>query len=160
MVSFYDSIDWVLDDNGDFARDNDGDIKDTSYDTIQSTLQEIKNICRSQTNDWSEAAAYASNLDEFIGEPNIRETGKRIESRIIDSIVINRICAIEDLQVVVVPIAIDQVAAVIVIEAMNTDSNSLDDTQKAIVSAIFNLSEGDVEFVDPKYINLHPKGEF
>jgi hypothetical protein len=146
-MSSYDAIDleWTFD--GDFAIGKDGDLKDTSYDTIQALIQTIQSIIRSKFKDWKEHPTFATNLQEFRGEPNTREVGKRIEQRVFSALVNHNIVRPEDLTVRVVPIHIHQVGIFIRISALATPQNSLELGEPIVVATIYDSVEDSVFYV-------------
>jgi hypothetical protein len=69
-VDFY----WSLD--GDYSVGEDGDIRDTSYDIMRSTWQEMRTRGRSNHYDWKEHPTLGANLEELIGQVNNRATAE------------------------------------------------------------------------------------
>ena len=143
----YDSIDidWTWD--GDYLIGKDGDLKDTSYDYIQSLLNEIRTVVRSEYDDWELHTMLASNLSDFLGEPNSKAVAKAIEERIISSISAVGIVAAADLQVRVVPVQNHIVLITLTISAEATSKNSLSAGEPVIVSLTYDSLEDSVFFL-------------
>jgi len=160
MPGFYDSIDMRWDDNGDYLLSEDGDFQDTSSDTIESFVAEIKSVLRSELGDWEKHPNYAADLREFIGEPNNPETAKRIENRIIYSLVQNNVVSRSDVSARLVPTRPDTGLVILTIQAMPTETNSLGESGTVSVVFAFNLIEGGILFLDSeRKINLFPVTE-
>lgn len=123
MASNYDEIDldWTWD--GDLKLDTDGDLKDTSRDVLQSLQTEIHTIVKSELGDWREDISVGANLDDFIGEPNTRETGVQIKARIENAL--NEIINLNDLSVRITPVGIYRVLISISVEVAPTPENRL-----------------------------------
>ena len=125
----------------------DGDIADTSSDYIQSFKSEVMTVCKSEINDWKANPNYAATLSDFLGEPNTRENGKRIEERIVSALTSNNVVRREDLQVKVVPVNIHQVLIMIRIDAVSTPQNSLEVGEPVTVSLIYDSTENNIFFM-------------
>jgi hypothetical protein len=143
----YSSIDLEWNWTGDFAIGKDGDLKDTSDDTIQALVQEIQSIIRSNFKDWKAHPSLAANLAQFRGEANTRETGKRVEQQIFSVLVNNNVVRPEDLTVKVVPIHIHQIAVFLKISALATPQNSLELGQPVVTALIYDSVEDSVFYV-------------
>ena len=143
----YSAIDLQWEYDGDFAVGKDGDLKDTSYDEIQALIQDVQSIVRSKFKDWKAHPSLAANLNEFRGEPNTRETGKRIEERVSSVLINHNIVQPGDLNVRVVPVHIHQVAIFIRIAALATPQNSLVLGQPVIVTLIYDSIEDSVFYI-------------
>ena len=122
-------------------------MKDTSYDEIQALVQDIQSIIRSKFKDWKAHPSFASNLNEFRGEPNTRETGKRIEDRIFSVLVNHNIVQPGDLNVRVVPVHIHQVAIFVRISALATPQNSLVLGKPVVITLVYDSVEDSVFYV-------------
>jgi len=143
----YDNIDFLWSFDGDFSVGSDGDIADTSSDYIQSFKSEVMTVCKSEINDWKANPNYAATLSDFLGEPNTRENGKRIEERIVSALTSNTVVRREDLQVKVVPVNIHQVLIMIRIDAVSTPQNSLEVGEPVTVSLIYDSTENNIFFM-------------
>jgi len=146
-VALYDAIDceWTYD--GDFAVGKDGDLKDTSYDLIQSKIQEIQSLVKSEVNDWKANPAFAATLSDFRGEPNTREIAKLIEQRVSSALISNNVVRPEDLGVRVVPTGIHEINILIRVSAMASNRNSLELGEPIVVSVVYNSVEDGIWFV-------------
>lgn len=159
-IGLYDAIDLEWDWTGDFAIGEDGDLKDTTYDTIQALLQEIQSLIRSKFKDWKNHPTFAANLHEFRGEPNTRETGKAIEERVYFALVNQNIVKPEDLSVRVVPIHIHQVAILIRISALATPQNSLVLGQPIVTTLIYDSVEDSVFYIPEDQVEQSYGGKY
>jgi hypothetical protein len=148
MGAVYDLIDVVYNWRGDYEVSSDGDFEDTAADQIQSLIQEIQTICNSGVNDWEEHPNYAATLDDFVGEPNNRDTARRIVDRIRTTAIGNNIVRADDISVSVVPIDRFKVFIIIGINAASTPNNSVLSDGRATISLIYDYTEQGISFVD------------
>jgi len=132
--------------DGDYTVGKDGDLGDTSADLIQSKIQEIQSIIKSEVGDWKAHPSFATTLSDYRGEPNTRETGKAMEQRVKSSLISNNVVRPEDLDVRVTPIGIHEVAIFIRVNAMATNRNSLELGQPVVVAVVYNSVEDSVWF--------------
>jgi hypothetical protein len=146
-VSTYDAIDLEFSWDGDFAIGNDGDFKDTSYDTIQALVQEVQSLVKSKFGDWKEHPTLAGDLNKFRGEPNTRETGKAIEEGLRSVLITHNIVRPEDLSIRVVPVHIHQVAILIRISALATPQNSLVLGEPVSITLIYDSVEDGIFYI-------------
>lgn len=146
MAGYYDNIDLNFDENGDYTIGSDGDIGDTSSDTILSTVVEVKSIIRSDTGDFEKYPAFAANLHDFVGKPNTRETAKQIEQRIKGTLILNKIAEPNDMSIRVVPVRHDALLIIISIKAISTPTNSVEEDGSVVIPFVFNLTQGGVFF--------------
>ena len=160
MAGYYDNVDLRWDDNGDYTIDKTGDIEDTSYDTIVSTETEIKDILKSSVNDWLLYPYKAAQVKEFIGQQNTREVGQAIAARLRSALVLNKIAAIDDIYIKVIPVRYDTILIVLVLQAYATPTNRLESGEPLTLSFFMDLSDGFLAFNEQqKNINLFPVGE-
>lgn len=145
MAANYDAIDVTFSWNGDFLVGRDGDFADTSSDQIQSLIQEIQDVSASSLSDWLEHPTRAASIEEFVGEPNSRETGQQIKDRIFSALVVNGIVQARDLEVRVVPIGIYTVMVIVRVTAQASVSNSLQ-TNSVVVTLAFDYKERGIYF--------------
>ena len=148
----YDAIDLDWQWNGDYAIGDDGDLKDTSYDTIQALVQEIQSLIKSKFKDWKATPTFATNLQQFKGEPNTRETGKAIQERVFSIITNHNIVRAGDLAVRVIPVHMHQVAILIRISAMATPDNSLVLGEPISIVLIYDSVEDGIFYVPESQI--------
>lgn len=149
----YDSydLDWSWD--GDFIRGDDGDFKDTSYDAIQSLLNEIRTIVRSEIGDWQLHGLLASNLSDFLGEPNTEETANNIRERIISSLSTFETVLPSDLNVRIVPVQRHLVMILISISIEATQFNSVTAGEPVKVALTYDTLEDTVFFLQESELN-------
>ena len=123
MASNYDSIDFDFTWDGDFILDTQGDLKDTSEDLLLSFRNEIFTIVKSSLGDWREDPGVGSDLDDYVGEPNSRETGVGIKTRLESSL--SEILSPSDLRIRIIPVSIYRVLIAMTIEVLPTPENRL-----------------------------------
>lgn len=140
-------LDWTWD--GDLIIGDNGDIGDTSYDGLESLLNEIQTVVRSDFGDWEKHPIHASNLSDFRGEPNNRATAQAIEDRIKSSLTTAGIVAESDLTIRVVPVHSNQVLIILNIRAAATPNNSLTPGDNLVVSFTYDSLEDSVFFLPP-----------
>ena len=150
MASFYDSTDVAWSWNGDILPSHDGDIKDTSDDTIQSMIDQIMIVVSSSLNDWAIYPSRATGIDDFVGEINNNDTADRIHDRTRLSLVSAGIVNEEDLEIRVIPISIHKMMVIIFVDAMATNTNSLENNGPVKVALVFDTATRQVFFVRPE----------
>lgn len=139
MARNYDSIDFDFTWDGDLARDQNGDIKDTSYDVLQSIRNEIFTIVKSDLGDWREESSIGADLGDFIGEPNVKETAINIKDRIVNSL--SLIASNNDINVKVIPTGTHKVLILIQLFVLPTLENRLKSGDVLSVSFIYDYFE-------------------
>lgn len=146
----YDSIDakWTWD--GDYVVGFDGDIggSEADGDYLESLLTEIHTVLRSEFDDWQLDPNVGTNLSDFRGEPNDRETAVRIEQRIKGRLAAARILKAEDIAVRVVPTGRHEVLIIISLNVTSTPQNNLEPGQPLVVSVVYDTLEDSVFFLD------------
>jgi len=147
-MALYDSIDMDFSWDGDYAISDDGDLKDTTYDYLQSLRNEIHNVMRSEFGDWELNPNFGANASDFRGEPNTRETGTAIEERFRARIVAAGIVRAGDLGVRVVPVGIHQVMVVINISATATPANGLTAGELLTITLLYDTLEDSVFYLE------------
>jgi hypothetical protein len=148
MSTDYSAIDIKYGWRGDYQISSDGDFEDTASDQIQSLVQEIQTICNSGVNDWEEHPNYAATLDDFVGEPNNRDTARRIVDRIRTTAIGNNIVRADDISVNIIPIDRSKVFIIVAITAASTPNNSVLSDGRVTVSLIYDYTEQGISFVD------------
>lgn len=148
-MSVLDSIDIDLSWDGDLLVDNNGDIKRNSDDYIRATETAVQIIVKAEFKDWEGDPAFAANLSDFIGEPNTRENGRKIEQRVKSRIVTMGIAEASDITVRVVPIGNHELAIIVKVDAAPTGGNRLEAGEGVTVTTLFDSNEGNV-FVLPR----------
>ena len=160
MPSIYDSIDLSWSTYGDYIIDEDGDLKDTRQDVLDSFKAEILNIVSSEIGDYELHNDFGSSLSEFQGRMNTRQTAKDLEQRLITSLTVNDIVSFNDLTVKVIPVDYDSVAIFIDIEVAATIANQLDPGEEAQLAFIYNFKDSMAMFIDKEfYTNIIPATE-
>jgi hypothetical protein len=148
MASNYDNIDLLTSWNMDYVPGEDGDLADNSGDQILSLTQEIQTIANSSLGDWEEHPQYAASLDDFVGEPNNRDTSRAIVERLRTALITNNVVRSEDLIVKIVPISRHQVLIIVSVDATPTQNNSIIKNAPAVVSIIYDYQERGLFFLD------------
>jgi hypothetical protein len=148
-MGLYDSNDlyWTWD--GDLAVGDDGDIKETMPDALQSLRQEIATIVKSEINEWEAEPSLGCTLSDFMGEPNTRENGQAIEDRIRLKLAEANIVQREDLNVRVVPTGPHQIMIMINVSVLATAQNQLTLAEPVNVSLLYDTMENNLFFMPP-----------
>jgi hypothetical protein len=76
---------WTLD--GDLSIGKDGDIRDTNFDVLRSTWQEIRTRVRSGYKEWALHPTLGANLHDLLGKINNRMTAEEGKANIIAALV-------------------------------------------------------------------------
>ena len=147
MPSNYDKIDLRYTWNGDFLPSEEGDLADTSIDQIQTVIEMIQLVVNSAVADWREHTGLGAGLEDFIGEPNLRETGDQIRDRIKSTLVINNIVREQDLSINITPVGNHAVLIIIKLAALATPQNSMEDNV-ATISLVFDYNERGIFFLE------------
>lgn len=125
----------------------DGDFGDTNDDQIQSLVQEIQTIANSSLGDWEENPQYAASLDDYIGEPNNRDTSSAIIERLRTALITNNIVRSEDLLVKIIPIDKNKVLILVSVDATSTPNNSIIRGSNPVVGILYDWSERGILFI-------------
>ena len=158
-MGFYDAIDLLWDENGDYIVGEDGDIASTEDDLLVAFLQQVRTLLIAEVADWESDPMFSTGLKDFVGEPNTSETGRDIEDRIISSLIYNEIANADDLYVRVVPVKPDAVLAVVSVAVTPTAGNQLEKEGEVKVAFLLNIEEGRMIFIEAeKAVNLFPVG--
>jgi len=123
MAGNYDSVDFDFTWDGDLVLDTQGDLKDTSSDLLMSIKNEIFTVVKSSLGDWREDINVGADLDDFIGEPNSRDTAEGIETRLRSAL--SEILAVQDLGIRIIPVNIYKILIVLTLEVLPTPQNGL-----------------------------------
>lgn len=149
MASYYDAVDAAWSWNGDFLLGDQGDIKDTMYDTLQSIVDQVSIICSSSFGDWAIYPSRGAGIDDFVGEANNRTTANKLHDRIRISLTSMGIVNENDLKVNVIPVSMHKLLIVIYIDAISLGSNTLENEGPLKVALVFDTSQRQVFFVKP-----------
>lgn len=149
MANYYDSTDAAWSWNGDFLLGDQGDIKDTMYDTLQSIVDQVSIICSSSFGDWALYPSRGAGIDDFIGESNTRITADSLHDRIRISLVSMGLVSEDDLRINVIPISIHKMMIVIYIDAISLGTNKLEQDGPLKVALVFDTVQQQVFFIKP-----------
>jgi hypothetical protein len=149
----YDNVDADFTWDGDYTIGQDGDLGDTADDYIRSLINEIRDLVKSDFGDWSKDPSFAGDLTDFNGEPNTRETGKRIEDRIKSRITAVQLVNAQDLFVKVTPVHVNQVLITIRVQAVATSKNSLKVGEPVVLALVYDSTEHSIFFLPPVQTN-------
>jgi hypothetical protein len=152
-MGYYDAIDLEWDRYGDFLEGDDGDLADTSSDLIIAKEQQIYSILRAQRSDYRSNPGFACGLEDFVGRPNTRETGKEIEERVKTTLIMNRIASAEDILIRVVPVRPDTVLLIGSVRVAPSPYNRLDDSNNISFSFFFDLPSAQLISLLPGQVN-------
>lgn len=147
MSNNYNQIDLKYSWRGDYLPGDDGDFADTASDQIQSLIQEIQTIANSSLGDWEENPQYSSSLDDFIGEPNNRDTANSIIDRLRTAIITNNVVKSEDLIVKIMPIDRHRILIMVSIDATSTSNNSIIRGSNPVVTILYDWTERGILFL-------------
>ena len=146
-MAVYDSIDLFWSWDGDFDTGPDGDIRDTSYDYLASLIQEIHTVVKSEIGDWENDPMVGATLSDFLGEPNTKENGRRLEDRVRTKLIEAQVVRAEDVAVRVVPINIHQVMIMINVMVAVTANNHLQIGDKVNINILYDTMENGLFFM-------------
>ena len=102
MIDLY----WTLD--GDLAIGEDGDLRDTSFDSLRSTWQEMRTRIRSSLRDWAIHPRLGANLERLLGEPNNRETAEEGKARIVNALALEGFLPRSAIEVRYLPVSVTE----------------------------------------------------
>jgi hypothetical protein len=146
-MALYDTIDLQWSWDGDISIGPDGDLADTKDDLIQSFVNEIQTVIKSEIGDWEQHPTLGANLSNFRGESNSRENARKMERQIISRLGGSGIVKSEDLAVRIIPTGRYEIMIMIRINAAATSRNSLRTGEPISVNLIYNSSEDSVFFL-------------
>lgn len=146
MPSIYDDIDLRF--VNDFLLGSDGDLKDNQEDGLLSLVDQCHDIMASSLGDWELYPNRAVSIDEFLGEPNNKDTADRLHDRIRIALTSSGLVSEDDLEVRVIPVHIYRVLITLSIAAVATPLNKLANTSAIQVSYVFDTAEQHLYFLD------------
>ena len=146
-MAVYDSIDCLWSWDGDYGKDQLGDLADTSEDFLNSIVQEVQTFVKSETLDWEKDITVATDLSDFQGVANTRENGKAIEERVKSRLVNHNLVQPGDISVRVVPVHNNQVMIMVRISAQPTSKNGLSPGEPIKVDFIYDTVENGIFFL-------------
>ena len=98
------SVDLYWTQEGDFAFDpKTEDLMDTSLSQYRGFVQQILTRIMSNKREWSLQSQIGANISDFLGQPNSRETGQRLQDRIVAELTRDVLVDPRALRVEVVP---------------------------------------------------------
>jgi len=139
MPRNYDDIDLDFTWDGDYITDETGDLKDTSYDLLQSLKNQILLRIKSDLNDWREDPNVGADLGDYIGEPNNQTTAKSMSARIRGSVL--DVIAASDIDVRIVPISSYRVLIKLNVQVLSTPDNRLQPGNTVTIDFIYDYFE-------------------
>lgn len=98
-------IDLWFTNDGDFAIDANGDLKDTSSITGRSTLQEIRTRLRAVPGDWLLNPGFGANIESFLGESATSATIAAVGRAITESITFDGLASPANIEVIPIQIS-------------------------------------------------------
>ena len=104
-MTFYDGVDLLWSDDGDFCLGRDNDIADTAHDPLLAVAQDVYDRIKSDKGDYSQIPNIGASMSDYIGEPNTRENAKIIEKRIFNSMKVGGPISIGDISLKSFPIS-------------------------------------------------------
>lgn len=143
----YDSVDLDWSWDGDYAFDENGDIKDTSKDFLRSIVNEVATVVKSETQDWEKDITLGANLADFQGQPNTAQVGEAIQDRIKSALVNQNIIQSGDISVRVTPVHANQVLIMIRINVEPTTRNGLRPGDPVKIDLIYDTLENGIFFL-------------
>lgn len=150
----YDSIDLDWEWDGDYLVDGTGDIQDTSDDLIRAFENEMRTIIKSEIGDWKAQLDLGSSLHEFVGQPNTKELGGRIEQQVVAALTRFDTVAKSDLSVRAVPVHRHILMLVISVNALATRNNRLGYGDRVQISVTYDTQEDGIFFLAPNDKNM------
>lgn len=144
----YDAIDIEYTYCGDYEISSDGDFEDTASDQIQSLVQEIQTVCNSTIGDWEENPNYAASLNDYVGEPNNRDTARNLVDRIKTTLIGNNILRADDISINIIPINRYKVFILVQATVAATQNNSVLPNGRVVISIVYDYTEQGVSFID------------
>jgi hypothetical protein len=144
-----DAVDLDFDFSGDFLLGSDGDLADTADDYLRSLVNQIRDLVKSEQSNWESDPQFAADLFEFIGEPNTRAIGKKIEDRLRLRITGIGLVPERDLKIKAVPVHIHQIAVFIKISATATPDNKLTQGEPIVLTFVYDTMEQGIFFQLP-----------
>jgi len=133
---------WTLD--GDLALDRNGDLRDTSFDQLRSTLQEIRTRARSSLQDWAIHPNLGANLDALLGRPNNKFTAEEGRTNIISALTMHGFLKKNNVKVKYVPISRHQIAYFIEVKVVLSDTMQ---TKLLKTQLLYDTEEGSLKVV-------------
>jgi hypothetical protein len=99
-----DKVDFWFTADYDFETDDNGDLKDTSFFSGRSLLQEVRSRLRGRRGDWVLNKTLGANLEDFIGEPGTTPVIQAVVGAIRTALVSDGLIPAADLEVLTLPL--------------------------------------------------------
>lgn len=123
MARFGQINDLYFTDAGDFVLGANGDLEDTKLHAYRGFIQRVKTRMMSKRGEWILQPGVGADLSEFAGQPNTRETGDRIKSRVITELTWDGLLQSQELIVDVIPVDDRQIAIIIFMTPPQSENN-------------------------------------
>ena len=109
-MTYYDGVDLLWSDDGDYILGRNGDIGDTSFEPLLAVIQDCYDRIKSDKGDYAESPKIGASLSDDVGEPNDAETALDIQKRIMNAMSIGTSINPGDVSIQIFPVNIHQVA--------------------------------------------------
>mgnify|MGYP007046950537 CR=1 FL=1 len=119
----YDGIDLLWSNTGDLVIGHEGDVGDTSFDSLLAAGQDIYDRCKCDASDYKEAPLVGATISDFTGEPNNAANGAAMRSRLINTLQTYGVFSGSDLSVDTFPVSLTRIAATIQLRVKATQAN-------------------------------------
>ena len=147
MGTFYDAIDLLWTDDGDYAVSREGDVADTEFDALLAIKQDMYDRVKSDKMDYAEAPETGATLSDFVGETNTRERGMEIERRVFSSFITGGdSISLGDVSIRVFPTSLDTVNIRVELRVKPTPWNQ--QTRLVSMNLLYAYNENHVYPVD------------
>ena len=141
-MTFYDGIDLLWTDDGDFCLGRNNDMADTSHDPLLAVAQDVYDRCKSDKGDYSELANIGASLSDFVGEPNTRDNAKLIEKRTFNAMKVGGPISPSDISLRSFPISKHTLGMVVTLAVQPTQWNKK--SQFIRMHLLYSYSENNV----------------
>ena len=111
---------WSLDE--DYVVGEDGDLRDTSFDSFRGIYQEMRTRGMASFYDWREHPNLGSNMDELIGQPNNRVTAEDGKARLVSALTLGGFLPKTSIGIRYLPITKDRLMYFIEVKAVDIDT--------------------------------------
>lgn len=121
---------------GDIALGANGDLKVAYDDDV--TVQDITFRLRTYKGDYGYRPQCGASVEDFIGQPNTRETGNSLKARLIEALTYDRLLSSSSFAIEVVPLNEHTIAALIKVDGLRG---------KFTVASSLDLSTGELQIL-------------
>lgn len=140
MAQSYTDQDIQITTTGDLVIASNGDLQIASID--QTTIQNVILNLYTEQGDMSAIPTLGSLVEDFIGEPNTSTTAQLLRSEIIRALTANGEYSASDININIVPVAIDTIIPYITIQNAASISNTTLVFQFSYINGLQLLSQG------------------